>query len=106
MSNLGPSFKEAFANRHEPANLRLISEAYWRALLLIALIALVGVIGFGLWQFSAVMKKISTENISAATAKDAVDKQKLEQVIILYQAQLLEYESAKRTKPVVTDPTK
>lgn len=100
------SIKEAYAAPHEPGNLRTISEAFWRGLIVSALIAVLGVVAFGLWEFSVVMKKISTENAGTTPQADVLDKQKLEQVVVEYAGLKAEYEFAKKNRPSVTDPTR
>ncbi len=101
------SFKELYEARHEPENLRPIAEAYWRTVLLGAIIAAGLVIFFGIWEFSAVMSTMSATTIDASTQqKTAIDRTQLESALAKFSERKANFELSKTTTPQVTDPTK
>ncbi|MBP9757451.1 MAG: hypothetical protein KBD06_02535 [Candidatus Pacebacteria bacterium] len=101
------TFKELYEARHEPENLRPIAETYWRVLLFSSLIAAVGIILFGIWQFSSVMTTISsTSSGSAAQQAPAIDRAQLEEVLVQFSERRANFELGRTMVPVVADPTK
>ena len=101
------SFKELYEARHEPENLRPIAELYWRIMLMSAIIASIGVIIFGVWEFSSVMTTISSTSAgSNAQQAPAIDKAQLERVLIQFSDRRANFELGRATVPVVADPAK
>ncbi len=101
------SFKELYEARHEPENLRPLAELYWRVVLLVAVIASGLAICFGVWEFSSVtttMSSASEQGTSQQTA--AIDKAKLEEVLVKFGERSANFEMGKTITPEVTDPAK
>ena len=107
MKDTHDSFKELYEARHEPENLRPIAEVYWRVVLLSSLTIAIGIIFFGIWEFSSVMKTISsTTSGSAAQQAPVLDRAQLEDVLVQFSDRRANFELGRATVPVVLDPTK
>ncbi len=107
MTDAHDSFKELYEARHEPENLRPIAEVYWRVVLLTAIVAAIGIILFGIWEFSAVMKTISTSTSGGGSqAAPAIDRAQLEGTLTQFYERRENYELGRATPPAVSDPSK
>ncbi len=101
------TFKELYEARHEPENLRPIAEAYWRGVLLLAVIASGLIIFFGIWQFSSVTSTMSAASETAtAQQKPVIDEDQLEKALIKFQERKANFEMGKGVVPSVADPAK
>ena len=101
------SFKELYEARHEPENLRPIAELYWRIMLVSAIIASIGIILFGVWEFSSVMTTISSTGAgSNAQQTPVIDKAQLERVLIQFTNRKADFELGRAVVPLVADPAK
>ncbi len=100
------SIKELYEARHEPENLRPIAEAYWRALLLVALSAVAGTILFGVWEFSNVMEKITAQGaVANAPINNVLDRTQLQKAIADFDGRMATFESARIVVSTSTDPS-
>ncbi len=107
MTDAHDSFKELYEARHEPENLRPIAEVYWRVVLLSAIVAAIGIILFGAWEFSAVMKTISTSSTgNGAQTTPTIDRTLLESTLSQFWDRQANFELGKAAAPVVSDPSK
>ena len=101
------TYKTIYESRHEPENLRPIAELYWRMMLLSAVVVVALSIGFGIWEFSAVMTTISSaSSVSSAPQKPPVDKAALEDAVTQFSQRTADYQYAQGILPTVTDPSK
>ncbi len=101
------SLKQLYEARHEPENLRPLAELYWRGLLLLTLAAAGGVIAFGIWEFSVVMKTMSATSADAgAQQAAAIDKTQLENTLMKFSERKANFELSKSMGPALADPSK
>lgn len=105
-SSFFSSFRELYAARHEPENVRPLAEAYWRALLVLSALLIIGILFFGAWEFASVMRKISTSSNGNAPKVDVLDRTKLEDTLAKFAERQSTYEAAKGKKPGLSDPSR
>ena len=107
MKDAPESFKALYEARHEPENLRPIAEVYWRVVLLSSFVAAIGIILFGVWEFSAVMTTISsTTSGSSSQQAPVLDRAQLESTLVHFSERRANFDLGSATAPVVADPTK
>ena len=93
--------------RYEPENLRPLADMYWRFILALALLSIVGVIMFGLWQFVAVVENLSAAQSGSTSASPVIfNRTKLESVLRAYDARQAQYDASASSAATVTDPSK
>lgn len=107
MTDSHGTFKELYEARHEPENLRPIAELYWRVVLLTSITAAIGIIAFGVWEFSAVMRTITTTTSGNATQQPpAIDRVQLEKALVDFSERRANFELGRAMVPSVADPSK
>ncbi len=93
--------------RHEPENLRPLADMYWRFMLALALLSVVGVALFGLWQFVMVVENLSAAQSGYSSAPPVIfNRTKLENVLRAYDARQAQYDASASNAVTVTDPSK
>ena len=107
MTDTHDTFKELYEARHEPENLRPIAELYWRVVLLSSIIAAIGIIAYGVWEFSSVMTTISTTSGGGATQQTpAIDRAQLEDALVQFSQRRANFDLSRAMIPSVADPAK
>ena len=97
-------FQSLYAARHEPENMRPLAEVYWRALLMIGLIMVIGVLAYGTSEFIGVMSNLSAENPSNAPASTALNRPQLQSILSVAHNRQMRFDTPQTATP--TDPSK
>lgn len=100
------NWKDRYASRLEPENMRVIAEAFWRFMLLLAFVGLFGVVAFGAWEFSRVMDALGSAAESGKAPRAVLDRTRLEETLRTLDARRDAFEAAKAQRPAVADPSR
>jgi hypothetical protein len=93
--------------RHEPENLRPLADMYWRFILALALLSVLGVALFGLWQFVMVVENLSAAQSGNNSASPVMfNRAKLDGVLRAYDARQAQYDASASSAVTITDPSK
>jgi hypothetical protein len=98
--------KEMYAARHEPENLRPLAESFWRMLLMIALLLMVGAAVFGVWKFIAVVHVIGAANGAPSSSRAALDRNRLDRFLSDLNARRASFEAAANAGISTPDPSR
>lgn len=98
--------QNAYASRHEPERLRPIAIAYWRSVLISALIVGILILGGGVWLFYSVITALNTTDSGVSTPAPALDRAKLQSTLSDYEARAQRFEELKSEAPTVFDPSR
>jgi hypothetical protein len=98
--------RRLYERRLEPEYLRVLAEDYWRALLVFALCALIGLVLFGVWQFVAVLEDLAgAQNGAGVKPPVAFSRPLLENMLSAFDAREAAYE-AQGSGTTFTDPSR
>lgn len=93
--------------RHEPENLRPLADMYWRSVLAFMLLAVAGVIAFGLWQFVVVVENLSAaQSGNSSVSPVTFNRAKLDGVLRAYDTRQAQYDASASSAATVADPSK
>lgn len=107
LTHIWNSLSAFYEARHEPENMRPLAELYWRVLLVSALVALVGVLSFGVWEFIGVTQKLNAgAGLKSSEQADILSRKDLAEMLGLYRTRQLEFETAKGNKTTIPDPSR
>ncbi len=107
LTHIWNSLRTFYEARHEPENMRPLAEVYWRVLLVSALVALAGILAFGVWEFIGVTQKLNAgAGLKSSEQSDVLSRKELTEVLDLYQARQAEFDAAKRSRATVPDPSR
>ena len=70
-----------YAARNEPENMRPLAEVYWRALLTLGLLMVVGVLMYGTWEFFGVIANLSSADATTAPSSATLDRNQLQNML-------------------------
>lgn len=97
--------KAFYAARHEPENMRLLAEVYWRLLLSIGLLLVVAVLMYGTWEFIGVISNLSADDPAKTPSSAAVlDRNKLQNTLSAAHARQQSANTSQNT--TISDPSK
>lgn len=100
-------WRDLYAARNEPENIRPLAELYWRALIGIGLILIVAVIAWGILVFVSVITSLGTAATpSSQTPPILLDRNKLQTTILSFQTRATAFEAAQTTPASAADPSK
>jgi hypothetical protein len=98
--------RRLYERRLEPEYLRVLAEDYWRALLVFALCALIGLILFGVWQFIVVLEDLAgAQNGAGVKPPVAFSRPLLENTLSAFDAREAAYK-ARGSGTTYKDPSK
>ncbi len=108
---IAPSFLEGlydvYAGRHQPENLRRLTDLYWRALLVLAFVAVVAVFTYGILTLNRVLVALGGAYSTAPTPAPALDRSTLNTTIAAFDARNARFEALKGRAPdLPSDPSK
>lgn len=106
-SNIWSAMRSFYESRHEPEYMRPLAEWYWRVLLTTALFALIIIVLQGVWGFYGVMRKLSAgDTVRPTRHVDPLSRKDLSAMLQRMSEREAAYESAKRGRPSVSDPSR
>ena len=98
--------RSLYEARCEPEGLRVLAELYWRTLLFVAMLCIGGTIAFGLWQFVAVLERLSTAQRPEELPPIALNRAELQSTIQEYMTRESRYQET-ITHPIsIGDPSR
>jgi hypothetical protein len=100
--------RTVYANRSEPEYAHAFADLYWRTLLSLACIVVIGACVYGALLFSSVLSELAASSPvrASATAAPPFDMTKLNTVLSRFAARQSAFESLQSaTAPTVTDPS-
>lgn len=107
LTHIWNSLRTFYEARHEPENMRPLAEVYWRTLLVSALVALVGILSFGVWEFIDVTHTLSAgADLKSSEQSDILSRKDLTEMLDLYQARQAEFDAARGSRAGVPDPSR
>jgi hypothetical protein len=99
--------RSLYEGRHQPESLQLLAELYWRTLLSVSLVCVVGILIFGTWEFISVLGELSSSQGGANSAPPAVlNRPQLESVLNTYDARQATYQATQANPVSIGDPSK
>lgn len=102
----GSRIREAWDDRSEPESLRFLATAFWRALLLIAFLAILFAFWFGSQELGVVSRAESVTTVSP-TIKQPLDPAQIQSALNALSARQNDYQSLSQSPlPSVADPSK
>ncbi len=107
ITNIWNSLRAFYEARHEPEYMRPLAEWYWRVLLTIVFFALIAIVIYGVWEFYAVMRKLSAGAGSRpARQVELLNREELRSILERMNEREVTYEASKRGRPSVSDPSR
>lgn len=98
--------KELYAYRHEPENLRPLSEFVWRTQLVLLVIGAVVVLIFAGNVFWGVLETLGSAAAGPARQPTVLDRAALQNTLHLIEERSIEFESKKTAPTLVVDPSR
>ncbi|MHB1087076.1 MAG: hypothetical protein ACYCZ0_05005 [Minisyncoccota bacterium] len=107
LAHIWNSLRTFYEARHEPENMRPLAELYWRVLLISSLVALAGILSFGVWEFIGVTQKLNAgAGLKSSEQSDILTRKDLSEILDLYRARQAEFDAAKASRATVPDPSR
>jgi len=107
LSNIFNRFRALYRARYEPENLRPLADMYWRSMLALMLVSIVGVIMFGLWEFVAVVDSLASAQGNAnSTPPVALNRPELEATLHAYDARQEQFRASLSAPVTAKDPSR
>ena len=103
-TSLFKDFQSLYAARHEPENMRPLAEVYWRMLLMIGLVMVIGVLIYGTTEFFGVMNNLSAADSSNAPASTALNRPQLQSILSAAHDRQMRFDTPQNA--LATDPSK
>lgn len=97
---------DMYAGRHQPENLRRLTDLYWRTLLSLALVVVVGVFTYGILTLNRVLDALGDAYSVAPTPAPALDRAKLNTTVDGFEARGARFEALKARADLPSDPSK
>lgn len=98
--------RDTWQYRHEPENLRLIADMYWRILLALAVLVLLSLIGYAGLKFYEVFGKTEENPLLTSGGGIFLNPKDLESVLEGFAKKKKDFEFFKRNTPILADPSK
>lgn len=74
--------KHAYEYRHEPEELRVLADIYWKSLLIFSAVVIVLLLGYGVWQLTSVISSLSSvSGSSSGSTSLPLDKKDLQSAL-------------------------
>lgn len=107
LTNIWNRLLEFYAARHEPENMRPLAEWYWRTLLTVTLFGLIGILVFGVWDFYAIMRRLSAgQNLKPSEQPALLSRAELQELLTAFEKRSASFEAAKSGSAGVSDPSR
>lgn len=98
--------RDTWQYRHEPEKLRMLADAYWRALLFVAVLILAGLILYAGLKFYSMFVEPEANPLLSGGGVILLDKADLQETVEGFQNRQAKYEFLKRNPPKIADPSK
>jgi hypothetical protein len=85
-TNIFRQLRSLFDARHEPESLRPLAEIYWRALLSVAALCVVGILAYGVSEFVSVLDQLSSGGAAMSNPPTVLDRNQLESTLRAFDA--------------------
>lgn len=100
-------WKNLYAARNEPENIRPLAELYWRALIGGGLLLIACIIVWGIWVFIAVITSLGSAGApNSQTPPILLDRNKLQTTISVFHSRANSFDAAQNAPATATDPSK
>ena len=98
--------RDAWGYRHEPERLRVLAGTYWRFLLFIAACIIVSVTLYGGTKFFAAHGNSGDSDFTPTGGGNILKPAELQAVLDGFVAREVQYESLKKNRPSIADPSR
>lgn len=106
LTNTWNYMHEIWSFRHEPEHFRRLADFYWRALLLIAAVAILGAVSYGTMKFIGAFEGEESLLGESSGGIPLLNQRDLQAVLEAFDARAARYESLKSAPPQITDPSR
>lgn len=98
---------DIMALRHEPEGVRILSDFYWRALLLLAFFVVIVVAAYGAWGLSRVLGDLDSSVSVSTLPPPAMNRNVLEATVDGFEKRRARFESLQTGLPEsISDPSR
>ena len=105
--NIWRSITETLRNRHEPEEIRRLSDLYWYTLLIAAFLVLVLVFLYGTWVLIRVLHDLGAAPDTSPPPPPALNRAALNATVQEFETRQAEFENLKKASPPpITDPSR
>lgn len=105
-TNIWNYTREVWSFRHEPEHFRKLADFYWRALLVLAALIVIGSGTYGVMKFMAALQEREDALGPSGGGVPLLNKKDLEATLEGFAARAAAYESFKTTPPKIADPSR
>lgn len=99
--------RDAYTAGYEPEGHRILSDMYWRALLVAALLVLVCVFLYGTWVLMRVLNDLGATADQSAPPPPALSRATLKEVVSRFEMRQSQFEVIKKNVPTaIPDPSR
>ncbi|MDO8514406.1 MAG: hypothetical protein Q7S50_02585 [bacterium] len=99
--------RDAYAVGHEPEGRRLLSDIYWRTILVAALLILVCVFLYGTWVLMRVLDDLGATADVSAPPPPALSRAMLKEMVQGFEMRQSQFETMKKSPPAaIPDPSR
>lgn len=93
-----------YVARHEPESMHPLAEVYWRALLSVGLVMVVGVLVYGTWEFFEVINNLGSADQAGPPRSASLDRNQLKATLEALQERSAQFDALHTA--VVADPSR
>ena len=100
------SIRDIYAARFEPEGVRPLSDVYWKTLLVLAFLTLIGVFFYGTWGLLRVLEELGATNANGTTPAPPLNRAALTGTLRGFEERQAEFERLKTSSSPVNDPSR
>ncbi|MEK7133808.1 MAG: hypothetical protein AAB804_01930 [Patescibacteria group bacterium] len=106
ISMLG-AFGSAVSHRHEPEGIRVLSNVYWRALIVTAFLVTACVLLYSIWGLMRVLNNLGATSGASAPPPSALDRAALDATVAGFEKRQEQFDLLKKNRgTAIPDPSR
>jgi len=106
LTNIWNTAREVWSFRHEPEHFRKLADFYWRALLVLAALTIMGFAAYGMMKFMDSLTANEDLLVASGTGVPLLNQRDLQATLEGFEARRARYEALKVSTPNIADPSR
>ena len=100
-------FREAMSRRHEPEGVRILSNIYWRTLVLVEILIVGLAIAYGIWGLLRVLSDLGAISAASAPPPSALNRGVLDATVSGFEKRQAQFDLLKSSRgEPIADPSR